>query len=43
MPKNPYHQRRKIRENFSDYIYINGNRYKQSLIGKATNTVNGVY
>ena len=31
------------RENMDDYIYINGNRYKQSLIGKATNTINGVY
>ena len=43
MPKNLYHQRKKIREESDDFIYINGNRYKQSLIGKATNTVNGVY
>jgi len=43
MPKSLYHQRKKIREDFDNYIYINGNRYKQSLIGKATNTVNGVY
>lgn len=43
VPKSLYEQRRIIRENMDDYIYINGNRYKQSLIGKATNTVNGVY
>ena len=43
MPKNLYHQRKKMREESDDFIYINGNRYKQSLIGKATNTVNGVY
>ena len=43
MPKNLYHQRKIKRENMDDYIYINGNRYKQSLIGKATNTINGVY
>ena len=43
VPKNLYQQRRIIREGLDDYIYINGNRYKQSLIGKATNTVNGVY
>ena len=43
MPKSLYEQRRIIRENSDDYVYINGNRYKQSLIGKATNTVNGVY
>ena len=29
--------------NMDDYIYIHGNKYKQSLIGKATNTINGVY
>jgi len=43
MPKSLYHQRKIKRENMDDYIYINGNRYKQSLIGKATNTINGVY
>ena len=43
VPKSLYEQRRIIREGLNDYIYINGNRYKQSLIGKATNTVNGVY
>ena len=43
MPKNLYHQRKKMREESDNFIYINGNRYKQSLIGKATNTVNGVY
>ena len=43
VPKNLYEQRRIIREGLDDYVYINGNRYKQSLIGKATNTVNGVY
>ena len=43
MPKSLYEQRRIIRENSDDYVYFNGNRYKQSLIGKATNTVNGVY
>ena len=43
VPKNLYQQRRIIRDGLDDYIYINGNRYKQSLIGKATNTVNGVY
>ena len=43
MPKNLYHQRKQKREESNNYIYINGNRYKQSLIGKATNTVNGVY
>ena len=43
MPKSLYHQRKRIREDLGDYIYINGNRYKQSLIGKATNTINGVY
>ena len=43
VPKSLYEQRRIIREGIDDYIYINGNRYKQSLIGKATNTVNGVY
>ena len=43
VPKNLYQQRRMIREGLDDYVYINGNRYKQSLIGKATNTVNGVY
>ena len=43
VPKSLYEQRRIIREGLDDYIYINGNRYKQSLIGKATNTVNGVY
>ena len=43
VPKSLYQQRRIIREGLDDYIYINGNRYKQSLIGKATNTVNGVY
>ena len=43
VPKNLYQQRRIIREGLDDYIYINGNRYKQSLIGKATGTVNGVY
>ena len=43
VPKSLYEQRRIIREGLNDYIYVNGNRYKQSLIGKATNTVNGVY
>ena len=43
IPKSLYHQRKIKRENMDDYIYINGNRYKQSLIGKATNTINGVY
>ena len=43
VPKNLYQQRRIIREGLDDYIYINGSRYKQSLIGKATNTINGVY
>ena len=43
MPKSLYEQRRILRENSDNYVYINGNRYKQSLIGKATNTVNGVY
>ena len=43
VPKSLYEQRRIIREGLDDYIYINGNKYKQSLIGKATNTVNGVY
>jgi hypothetical protein len=43
VPKSLYEQRRIIRENMDDYIYINGNRYKQSLIGKATDTLNGVY
>ena len=43
MPKSLYHQRKIKRENMDYYIYINGNRYKQSLIGKATNTINGVY
>ena len=43
MPKSLYEQRRMIRDNSNDFVYINGNRYKQSLIGKATNTVNGVY
>ena len=43
VPKSLYLQRRMNREDVDDYIYINGNRYKQSLIGKATNTINGVY
>ena len=43
MPKSLYNQRKKAREDFDNFIYINGNRYKQSLIGKATNTINGVY
>ena len=43
MPKNLYHQRKQRREEKNNFIYINGNKYKQSLIGKATNTVNGVY
>ena len=43
MPKNLYQKRKQRREESNNYIYINGNRYKQSLIGKATNTVNGVY
>ena len=43
LPKSLYRQRKEKREDFNNYIYINGNRYKQSLIGKATDTVNGVY
>ena len=43
MPKNLYKQRKMIREELSNYIYINGNKYKQSIIGKATDTINGVY
>lgn len=43
MPKSLYQQRRLIRENIDDYIYINGKKFKQSLIGKAINKVNGVY
>ena len=43
VPKSLYQQRKIIREGLDDYVFINGNRYKQSLIGKATNTVNGVY
>ena len=43
MPKSLYNERKSKRENMDDYIYIHGNKYKQSLIGKATNTINGVY
>ena len=43
MPKSLYKERKSKRENMDDYIYIHGNKYKQSLIGKATNTINGVY
>ena len=43
VPKNLYQQRRMIREGLDDYVYINGNKYKQSLIGKATNTLNGIF
>ena len=36
-------QRKEKRENLDSYIFIHGNRYKQSAIGKATNSINGVY
>ena len=41
--KSLYQQRREKRENMDSYIFIHGNKYKQSAIGKATNTINGVY
>lgn len=41
--KSLYQQRKERRDNLDSYVFINGNRYKQSVIGKATDTINGVY
>ena len=41
--KSFYQQGKEKKDNLDSYIVIHGNRYKQSLIGEATNSINGVY
>lgn len=41
--KSLFQQRKEKRQDIDSYIYIHGNAYKQSLIEKATSSLNGVY